>query len=351
MNERVLYRKYRPAKWGEVLGQPHIVEVLKTAVEQKKIAHAYLFSGSRGTGKTSVARIFAAAIGCTPTDLYEIDAASNRGIDDVRELRDGVSTLPFESPYKVYLIDEVHMLTKEAFNALLKTIEEPPSHVVFILATTELSRVPDTIISRCQTFVFKKPSREELAKHLVIVAKKENCVLGKYAALLIATLGDSSFRDALGVLQKVMTVSLVGKAGNDKELSADEVARVTGAPKVELVRTIARALTEKNTDTALTAVGAALDENVDMKVLARLVMHTLREAMLIIFTKDLAVQIKGEVSSDEYAFLEELGKGEGSKRLSTILREFLTAYPLIDASPSPALPLELAIIKLSGQDR
>lgn len=352
VNERVLYRKYRPAKWGEVLGQPHIVEVLKTAVEQKMIAHAYLFSGSRGTGKTSVARIFAAAIGCTPTDLYEIDAASNRGIDDVRELRDGVSTLPFESPYKVYLIDEVHMLTKEAFNALLKTIEEPPSHVVFILATTELSRVPDTIISRCQTFVFKKPSREELAKHLITVAKKENCVLGKDAALLIATLGDSSFRDALGVLQKVMTVSLQSRqTGHDKELSVDEVARVTGAPKIELVRTIARALAEKNTDVALVAMGAALDENVDMKVLARLVMHTLREAMLIMFTKDLAVQIKGDVSSDEYAFLEELGKGEGSKRLSTILRELLTAYPLIDASPSPALPLELAIIKLSGQDR
>jgi len=345
MNERVLYRKYRPAKWAEVLGQPHIVEVLKGAVAGKTIAHAYLFSGSRGTGKTSVARIFAAAIGCTPTDLYEIDAASNRGIDDVRELRDAVATLPFESPYKVYLIDEVHMLTKEAFNALLKTLEEPPAHVVFILATTELSRVPETIISRCQTFVFKKPSREELAKHLVTVAKKEGCALGKDAAQLIATLGDSSFRDALGVLQKVMTIS------KDTELSADEVVRVTGAPKIELVRSIARALAEANADVALTAVSAAREENVDMKVLMRLVMHTVREAMLIIFAKDLAMRIKGEVSSDEYAFLEDLGKGEGAKRLSLILRELLAAYPLIDASPAPALPLELAIIKLSGQDR
>ncbi len=344
MNERVLYRKYRPAKWNEVVGQTHIVEVLKTAVEQKIIAHAYLFSGSRGTGKTSVARIFASAIGCTPTDLYEIDAASNRGIDDVRELRDGVSTLPFESPYKVYLIDEVHMLTKEAFNALLKTLEEPPAHVVFILATTELSRVPETIVSRCQTFVFKKPSREELAKHLSAVAKKEGCALGKDAAALIATLGDSSFRDALGVLQKVMTVS------KDNELSADEVARVTGAPKVELVRTISRALADKNAGVALSAVSSALEENVDIKVLSRLVMHTVRESMLIIFAKDLAVQIKEEVSSDEYAFLEELGKGEGGKRLPMILRELLTSYPLIDTSPAPALPLELAIIKLSGQD-
>ncbi len=352
MNERVLYRKYRPAKWTDVLGQSHIVDVLKGAVAGKTIAHAYLFSGSRGTGKTSVARIFAAAIGCTPTDLYEIDAASNRGIDDVRELRDAVATLPFESPYKVYLIDEVHMLTKEAFNALLKTLEEPPAHVVFILATTEYSRVPETIVSRCQTFVFKKPSREELAKHLVTVAKKEGCALGKEAAQLIASLGDSSFRDALGVLQKVMTVSLPRQGRDeDAELTADEVARVTGAPKIELVRSIARALAEANADAALTAVSAAQEENVDMKVLMRLVMHTVREAMLIIFAHDLAVQIEGEVSSDEYAFLEDLGRGERGKRLSLILRELLAAYPLIDASPSPSLPLELAIMRLSGQDR
>ena len=343
MNERVLYRKYRPAQWSEVLGQPHIVAVLKTAAEEHTIAHAYLFSGSRGTGKTSVARIFAAAIDCTPTDLYEIDAASNRGIDDVRELRDAVSTLPFESPYKVYLIDEVHMLTKEAFNALLKTLEEPPSHVIFILATTELSRVPETIISRCQSFVFKKPSREELVKHVSAIAKKEGAALGKDAAALIALLGDGSFRDALGVLQKVMTVSLPSRqAGKDKELSADEVARVTGAPKAELVRQAARALAEAST---------ALEGNVDMKVFARLVMHTLRETMLLIFAKDLAVQIKEGVSSDEYAFLAELGKSKGAKRLPEILRELLAAYPLIDASPAPALPLELAIIKLSGQDK
>ncbi len=345
MNERVLYRKYRPAEWGEVLGQSHIVEVLKGAVAAKTIAHAYLFSGSRGTGKTSVARIFASAIGCTSTDLYEIDAASNRGIDDVRELRDAVATLPFESLYKVYLIDEVHMLTKEAFNALLKTLEEPPSHVVFILATTELSRVPETIISRCQTFVFKRPSQEELTKHLIIVAKKEKCVLEKDAAQLIATLGDGSFRDALGVLQKVMTVS------KDAKLTVDEVARVTGAPKIELVHSIVRSLVDGITDSALTAVSMAQEENVDMKVLTRLTMHTVREAMLIIFAKDLAIRIKEEVSSDEYAFLENLGKGERGKRLSMILRELLAAYSLIDASPAPALPLELAIIKLSGQDK
>ena len=144
----VLYRKYRPSNFKEVLGQDHIVKTLGGAINLGNISHAYLFAGTRGTGKTSIARIFANEIKTTENDLYEIDAASNRGIDDIRELRDSVNVLPFESPYKVYIIDEVHMLTKEAFNALLKTLEEPPKHVIFILATTEIEKLPDTIFSR-----------------------------------------------------------------------------------------------------------------------------------------------------------------------------------------------------------
>ena len=347
----MLYRKYRPEKWSEVIGQNPIVEVLKAAVANKSIAHAYLFSGSRGTGKTSVARIFAQAVGCTPTDLYEMDAASNRRIDDVREIREAVTTLPFESPYKVYIIDEVHMLTTEAFNALLKTLEEPPEHMIFILATTDLHRVPETIISRCQTFVFKKPAREELMKHLTSVAKKEEYILEKDAADLITTLGDGSFRDALGVLQKVITVSPpAGRAGKDNTLTRDEVARVTGAPKTELVHTIARAMIESKTDEALTVVVQALDENIDMKVLARLLMHTLRQAMLILFAPDIRAELKRELSVEEYEFAESLGKGERAKRLPALLKELLTVYTLIENSPEPALPLELAIIR-AGENK
>ncbi|MDO8619932.1 MAG: AAA family ATPase, partial [bacterium] len=137
----VLYRKYRPQSFKEVLGQEHVVEALEGAIKLGRVAHAYLFCGSRGTGKTSVARILANALGTSESDLYEIDAASNRGIDDIRLLREGVSSVPFESKYKIYIVDEVHMLTKEAFNALLKTLEEPPAHVIFILATTELEKV------------------------------------------------------------------------------------------------------------------------------------------------------------------------------------------------------------------
>src|SRR5579872_5734422 len=206
----VLYRTYRPAKWSEVMGQDHIVNALKDALLNKRIAHAYLFSGSRGTGKTSTARILAHELKTADEDIYEIDAASNRGIDDIRELREHVSVNPFSSPYKVYIIDEVHMLSKEAWNALLKTLEEPPAHVIFILATTELDKVPETIISRCQTFTFRKPGREVVRKQIAAIAKKENYNLDPGAADLIALLGDGSFRDALGMLEKVMSALTAG---------------------------------------------------------------------------------------------------------------------------------------------
>src|SRR6185312_16293063 len=172
-----LYRKYRPHEFKDVRGQEAVVSVLEAAIKNKKIAHAYLFAGGRGTGKTSMARILARALETSEEDIYEMDAASNRGIDEIRQLRDGVSTLPFESTYKFYIIDEAHALTKDAWGALLKTLEEPPSHVIFVLATTELEKVPETIISRCQVFQFKKPPHEALKSLALDVAKKEGATL------------------------------------------------------------------------------------------------------------------------------------------------------------------------------
>jgi len=215
-----LYRKYRPQTFSEVLDQDHIVTVLKGAIEKKQIPHALLFSGPRGTGKTTLARIFAREIGTAPVDLYELDAASNRGIDDIRELKEAVHTVPYESTYKVYIIDEVHMLTKDAFNALLKTLEEPPAHVVFILATTEEEKLLDTILSRCQVFRFRSPARAVLAKMVTDIAKQEGFTLDSDAADLIAVAADGSFRDALGVTQKVILAS------HDKVGTADEVAKI-----------------------------------------------------------------------------------------------------------------------------
>ena len=165
MAHQSLYRTYRPKTFKEVVGQEQITNALAEQIKEKKVAHAYLFAGSRGLGKTSIARIFARELGTSERDIYEIDAASNNSVDDIRSLTENVYTLPFESPYKVYILDEAHMLSKGAWNAFLKTLEEPPAYVIFILATTELSKVPETVQSRCQVYELRKPTRAILAKH------------------------------------------------------------------------------------------------------------------------------------------------------------------------------------------
>ncbi|MEK7603255.1 MAG: DNA polymerase III subunit gamma/tau [Patescibacteria group bacterium] len=206
----VLYRKYRSASFDDVVGQPHITTTLKNALKNGNIAHAYLFTGPRGVGKTSVARILAYQInhlayelGNSHLDIIEIDAASNRRIDEIRDLRDKVHIAPTSAKYKVYIIDEVHMLTKEAFNALLKTLEEPPAHVVFILATTEAHKVPETIISRTQRFSFKHIDVQVLAEHLAGIAKKENLIIDESALNIIAEHANGSFRDAISMLDQI----------------------------------------------------------------------------------------------------------------------------------------------------
>jgi len=344
IEEVALYRKYRPHKFKDVIGQEHVISVLRGSIEQSNISHAYLFAGSRGTGKTSVARIFAKEVGTTVNDLYEIDAASNRGIDDVREIRESVNTLPFESKYKVYIIDEVHMLTKEAFNALLKTLEEPPSHVIFILATTDLDKVLDTVISRCQTFTFKKPSQEVLKDVVLSVAKKEGFSLEQSSADLIALLGDGSFRDTLGILQKVISSS------KDKKVSIEEVEKVTGAPRSALVEDFISGIVLKDANKSFTAIRTAKDGNVDIKVFAKLVLRLVRFAMLLRFAGDMKKYIEGEVSEANFVFITKIA---GDKRVvlsSGVLLELILAYDLIGRSYIPELPLELAVIKLVGQD-
>lgn len=232
-----LYRKYRPQSFSDVVGQEQAVELLTSSIKQKKISHAYLFCGGRGTGKTTVARIVARDIGCNDEDIIEIDAASNRGIDEIRELREAVRTAPFSSPYKVYIIDEAHMLTKEAANALLKTLEEPPSHVVFILATTDPEKLPSTIVSRCQKVVFKNPDMITLSSRLTHVAKEEGFDLHTDSAHLVALHGKGSYRDALGVLEQVLAVS-------DKKIDHEKVREILGTTElttlVELLESVCK---------------------------------------------------------------------------------------------------------------
>lgn len=344
MSEIALYRKYRPQSFKEVLGQEHIVKVLEGSVTLCNISHAYLFTGSRGTGKTSIARIFAKEIGCSDNDLYEIDAASNRGIDDIRELREAVSTLPFESPYKVYIIDEVHMLTKEAFNALLKTLEEPPKHAVFILATTEMDKLPETIVSRCQVFTFKKPSQKILKELVLNLAKKEGFKLEPSSADLIALLGEGSFRDTQGILQKVLSFS------KDKKISIEEVEQVAGAPRASLVNDFIKSVDEKKLSSGLEAIKSAVSNNVDMLVYLKLVLRKMRTILLLKYAKNMETSLKEEYSEEDFSFLKELSEKKESNINSKTLLELLNAYDLVARANIPELPLELALIKIASKE-
>lgn len=334
-----LYRKYRPESFASVKDQDHIVTVLEGAIKKGEIPHAILFSGTRGTGKTTLARLFAKAIGTTDLDLYEIDAASNRGIDDIRELKEAVHTMPYESEQKVYIIDEVHMLTKEAFNALLKTLEEPPAHVVFILATTEEDKLLDTILSRCQVFKMHSPSRSVLVEVVTEVAKKEGFTLTPDAADLIAIAADGSFRDALGVTQKVILAS------GDAIGSADEVAVIIGAPKTGTLLTLLDALHNKDKEAALVAVQDAVSQNVDMKLFTRVLLGHIRAVMLIRNIPSRKEFLLSAFSSDVQEKLEEYASGESPLNSHMLLR-FLQAVELVGRSPIPHAPIEIAIIEL-----
>lgn len=354
MEHTALYRKYRPKTFAEVLGQDHITKVLESSVEANKVSHAYLFVGSRGTGKTSVARIFASSIGVSANDMYEIDAASNRGIEDIKELREGVRVMPFDSKYKVYIIDEVHMLSKDAWGALLKTLEEPPKHVIFILATTEFHKVPETIISRCQVFTFKKATDTILKKMLLETAKKEGFELDAGSAELLAILADGSFRDALGELQKILNfVGASKKTPNQSKLGTGQVKRediekITGAPKTSLVNDYLSAIAEKDLEKGIATVRNASESNLDMKLYFKLIIQKFRLAIILRYAPKMTEMMSGDLSEGDLEFLKKL---EGGKETfnSTALAVLLESYQNIDNAFIAELPLELALVKILGE--
>jgi DNA polymerase III subunit gamma/tau len=276
----VLYRKYRPTSLLEVRGQEHITRILAAAVEQKKLAHAYLFTGPRGVGKTSIARILAHAINELPyeidtkthLDIIEIDAASNRRIDEIRELRDKVHTAPVAGKYKVYIIDEVHMLTKEAFNALLKTLEEPPKHVIFILATTESHKVPETITSRTQRFRFMPIEKSTIVKQLADIAKKENIVIHGDVLELLAEHAEGSFRDSISLLDQVSGLA---------ELSRENAEVLLGIPPRDSIARLIPAIASGNLSSFFELIDTLKDRGTEPAIVAKELLAHLRKSLQV----------------------------------------------------------------------
>jgi DNA polymerase-3 subunit gamma/tau len=273
---RALYREHRPLSLSDVKGQSHITDTLEHAIQKGAISHAYLFTGPRGVGKTSVARILAHRINNleyseneTHLDIIEIDAASNRRIDEIRDLRDKVHIAPTSAKYKVYIIDEVHMLTREAFNALLKTLEEPPEHAVFILATTEAHKVPDTIISRSQQFSFKPVTITEAVAHLREIADKESMAIDDAALELLAHHGNGSFRDSISMLDQLTGFDL-------KIITAPDVARLLGVPNSETLEQILDALTSSNVSKLFDTVQVLRETGTNPSKIAQSLLSLLR---------------------------------------------------------------------------
>src|SRR3989338_2221307 len=345
MTDHVLYRKHRPKTFGGVLGQDHVVKILKNALKLDRVAHAYLFSGSRGTGKTSVARILARAINCEKNepcnscqtcvdfmsgrtlDLVEIDATSNRGIDEIRAIRDAANFLPVSAKRKVYIIDEVHMLTAEAFNALLKTLEEPPNHVIFILCTTEPHKVPATIASRCFHISFKKATKEELVRSFTRIAKKEKISVDKDALESISDLSDGSFRDGVKILEEI-----AGEAGN-KKITKEMVEKIYKVTNIDhQIDKMIEFFSQKNAKEAMLMVGKVTEEGIDIKYFMEKLMLKLHDLMLI------EIGVSKE-KSDIDLNIEDI---------KTLMDLLTKAHGKLKYSVLSQLPLEIAIIEWSA---
>ncbi len=338
MSNISLYRKYRPNNFDNLVGQDHVKNTLVNAIKGDSIAHAYLFTGPRGTGKTSTARLIAKALICNNLkddyepcdecefckdivdarliDLIEIDAASNRGIDEVRDLKEKIKFAPSRAKYKVYIIDEVHMMTKEAFNALLKTLEEPPAHAYFILATTEIHKIPDTIISRCQRFDFKRISEKCLMTRLSYIAQKENVEADAEALAIISHYVNGGLRDAIGLFEQLTT---------DKKLTHEHVKEILAVTDNNLLENLLNCLINNETNKALKTINNVYGQGSDLKQFTHEIIELLRKKML------------ENISSN---------KEEADKYLRMI-EIFQKAQQNLESS-IPQLSLEIAVIKIAG---
>lgn len=355
-----LYRKWRPQDFSDLIGQEHISETLSNAITTGKVAHAYLFSGPRGTGKTSTAKILAKALNCehgpTPSpcnncvccqkindgsfmDVFEIDAASNRGIDEIRDLRETVKFAPVDGRYKVYIIDEVHMLTTEAFNALLKTLEEPPAHVVFILATTEVHKVPVTIQSRCQRYDFKRITQKDILQRLISIAEQMNINVDKEALSIIAIQADGGMRDALSLLDQCLAFT------KDK-LTVDEVRKVLGLVGHDWIWQITDALANKDAQTIMTILDNVIAQGKEIKqLLNELILH-FRSIMLYKASNKL---LNLNMYFEDETVLKNQAERFSHEEVVQIIQKIHEAINEIKWAYQPRLTAEMLFLKLCWQ--
>ena len=355
---RALYRKWRPQRFEDVVGQRAIVTALKNQITANRVGHAYLFSGVRGTGKTTCAKIFAKAVNClhpvngdpcgeceickgidngSILDVVEMDAASNNGVDDIRDLRDETAYTPSACKYKVYIIDEVHMLSTAAFNALLKTLEEPPAHVIFILATTEIQKVPATILSRCQRYDFTRIGPEDIARRVEYIAGEEKLELSPDGAELIARLADGALRDALSILDTC--------AGVTAKIDADVVRRMAGVTDRSYLFRISDALEAQDGATALAQLAQLRQQSVDVKRLTEELIAHYRALMLAALPG--GQSLLSGVSPEEEALYLEKGPQLGQREAIRAIRALGSALEHMTRGSDQRIELELALFGLS----
>ena len=361
MSYTALYRKFRPERFEDVKGQDHIVTTLRNQIEADRIGHAYLFCGTRGTGKTTIAKIFAKAVNCeNPVDgspcgecrscrsiaagasmnVIEIDAASNNGVDNIREIVDEVSYSPAEGRFKVYIIDEVHMLSIGAFNALLKTLEEPPSYVIFILATTEVHKIPVTILSRCQRYDFKRISIETITDRLRDLMVQENQQVQEKALRYVAKAADGSMRDALSLLDQCIAFHY------GKELTYDMVLDVLGAVDTEVFSRLLRAVLERSVTDCIGILEEIVMQGRELSQFVSDFTWYLRNLLLIKTSEDNAIEDVVDVSSDNLVRLkEEAGMAE-TDAIMRYIRELSELSGRIRYAGQKRILIEMALIKL-----
>ena len=360
MEYQVSARKYRPGTFRDVIGQPQVVQTLQNAILKKQVAHAYVFSGMRGVGKTTVARILAKALNCEqgptiqpcetcPTcqeitcghslDVIEIDGASNTGVDDVRELRENVKFSPFRGTYRVYIIDEVHMLSNSAFNALLKTLEEPPSHVIFIFATTEVHKVPATVLSRCQHFTFRRIPRSEIIGQLRHVSNQAGATIEDRSLTAIAKACDGSMRDGLSLLDQAIAL------GGDR-VKHEDLENLLGSVPEELARNLVEAILNQDAPGGIALVGKAFDQGYDVRSYCREIVERMRNLLVasVVPSRD-QVQTLTELPSEEVDAIIAHSQLMGEHRAQNLFQIFSKAEDTLRASGHPRFVLEAAVVR------